>query len=310
MLNPGGRGDSTVPSRPNRLATLGNPVLTGMSLPALAKLIGWPRSKPPRPSDATTADGAGTGKAEPAEASSAKRSPTPNASSQSSSACARSAPGRSWPNCSRSADAPSATRAPGSARYWTRNSAPSAVPRPATPARRRYLPLSQDTKAHRPGPKHHFESLRLHYAANLMSATPKASWPWVKTMLHSVYDQPDAASVHAQYDRLADAVAGTLPQVAGHLDAARADVLAFTSFPKNSGARSGPATRRNASTGKSAGEPTSSGSSRAATPSSALSAPSWPNRTTNGPKAAATSASTSSPAPASPSPPTPETLRR
>jgi hypothetical protein len=29
----------TVPSRPNRLATLGNPVLTGMSRPALAKLI-------------------------------------------------------------------------------------------------------------------------------------------------------------------------------------------------------------------------------------------------------------------------------
>jgi putative transposase len=65
-----------------------------------------------------------------------------------------------------------------------------------------------------------------------MSATPKASWPWVKTLLHSVYDQPDAASVHAQYDRLVDAVAGKLPKVAEHLDAARADVLAFTSFPK------------------------------------------------------------------------------
>ena len=65
-----------------------------------------------------------------------------------------------------------------------------------------------------------------------MSATPKASWPWVKTLLHSVYDQPDAASVHAQYDRLVDAIAGKLPQVAAHLDAARADVLAFTSFPK------------------------------------------------------------------------------
>jgi hypothetical protein len=38
-----------------------------------------------------------------------------------------------------------------------------------------------------------------------MSATPKASWPWVKTLLRSVYDQPDAASVHAQYDRLTDA---------------------------------------------------------------------------------------------------------
>ena len=65
-----------------------------------------------------------------------------------------------------------------------------------------------------------------------MPVTPKSSWPWVKTLLHSVYDQPDAASVHAQYDRLVDAVAGKLPKVAEHLDAARADVLAFTSFPK------------------------------------------------------------------------------
>jgi putative transposase len=72
-----------------------------------------------------------------------------------------------------------------------------------------------------------WQRCRTHYAANLMSATPKASWPWVKTLLHSVYDQLDAASVHAQYDRLVDAVA-----VAAHLDAARPDVLAFTSFPK------------------------------------------------------------------------------
>jgi transposase-like protein len=77
-----------------------------------------------------------------------------------------------------------------------------------------------------------WQRCRTHYAANLMSATPKASWPWVKTLLHSVYDQPDAASVHAQYDRLVDAVAGKLPKVAEHLDAARADVMAFTSFPK------------------------------------------------------------------------------
>src|SRR5690348_7094302 len=77
-----------------------------------------------------------------------------------------------------------------------------------------------------------WQRCRTHYAANLMSVTPKTSWPWVKTLLHSVYDQPDAASVHAQYDRLIDAISGKLPAVAAHLDAARPDVLAFTSFPK------------------------------------------------------------------------------
>jgi transposase-like protein len=65
-----------------------------------------------------------------------------------------------------------------------------------------------------------------------MSATPKASWPWVKTLLHSVYDQPDASSVHDQYDRLTGVITAKLPKVAAHLDAARADVLAFTGFPK------------------------------------------------------------------------------
>ncbi|MBW0108725.1 IS256 family transposase [Pseudonocardia sp. KRD-182] len=77
-----------------------------------------------------------------------------------------------------------------------------------------------------------WQRCRTHYAANLMAATPKASWPWVRALLHSVYDQPDAASVHAQFDRVLDAVADKLPKVSEHLDTARADVLAFTSFPK------------------------------------------------------------------------------
>jgi putative transposase len=65
-----------------------------------------------------------------------------------------------------------------------------------------------------------------------MSATPKASWGWVKALLHSVYDQPDADAVHAQFDRILDALTDKLPAVAAHLDTARADILAFTAFPK------------------------------------------------------------------------------
>ena len=65
-----------------------------------------------------------------------------------------------------------------------------------------------------------------------MAVTPKASWPWVKTLLHSVFDQPDAGSVAAQYDRIIDALADKLPKTTEHLEAARADLLAFTAFPK------------------------------------------------------------------------------
>jgi putative transposase len=77
-----------------------------------------------------------------------------------------------------------------------------------------------------------WQRCRTHYAANLMSATPKNAWGWVKALLHSVYDQPDAEAVHAQFDRVLDALGDKLPAVAEHLDDARADILAFTAFPK------------------------------------------------------------------------------
>jgi putative transposase len=76
-----------------------------------------------------------------------------------------------------------------------------------------------------------WQRCRTHYAANLMSVTPKTMWPAVKAMLHSVYDQPDSGSVHAQFDRLLDYVDGKLPAAFNHLDTARADILAFTGFP-------------------------------------------------------------------------------
>ncbi|SFG05487.1 Transposase, Mutator family, partial [Actinopolymorpha cephalotaxi] len=46
------------------------------------------------------------------------------------------------------------------------------------------------------------------------------------------YDQPDAAAVHDQFNRVLDALGDKLPKVADHLEAARPDVLAFTTFPK------------------------------------------------------------------------------
>ena len=77
-----------------------------------------------------------------------------------------------------------------------------------------------------------WQRCRTHYAANLMAVTPKNMWPAVKAMLHSVYDQPDATAVHAQFDRLLDYVQTRWPAVSAHLDTARADILAFTGFPE------------------------------------------------------------------------------
>lgn len=77
-----------------------------------------------------------------------------------------------------------------------------------------------------------WQRCRTHYAANLMATTPKASWPWVRALLHSVYDQPDTASVNAQFDRVLHALGDKMPRVAQHLEGARPDILAFTDFPK------------------------------------------------------------------------------
>jgi transposase-like protein len=76
-----------------------------------------------------------------------------------------------------------------------------------------------------------WQRCRTPYAANLIAVTPKSSWPWVKALLHSVYDQPDATAVHAQFDRIVDALTGKLPAAAEHLQDAREDILAFTAFP-------------------------------------------------------------------------------
>jgi transposase-like protein len=78
-----------------------------------------------------------------------------------------------------------------------------------------------------------WQRCRTHYAANLMAVCSKSAWPGVKAMLHSVYDQPDATAVHAQYDKLLDSELVTaLPEVREHLDAARDQILAFTAFPR------------------------------------------------------------------------------
>ena len=116
----------------------------------------------------------------------------------------------------------------------------------------------------------------------------------MKALLHSVYDQPDAASVHAQFDRIVDALAEKLPAVAEHLEQARADILAFTAYPKELWRQiwsNNPQERLNREIRRA---PTWSASSPTATRSSASSAPCSPNNTTNGPKAAGTGVQVSS----------------
>lgn len=76
-----------------------------------------------------------------------------------------------------------------------------------------------------------WQRCRTHYLRNLLTKVPKSAQPWVATMVRTIFDQPDAASVQAQYARVVEAIEARFPDAAAHLDQARADLLAFTTFP-------------------------------------------------------------------------------
>jgi putative transposase len=116
-----------------------------------------------------------------------------------------------------------------------------------------------------------WQRCRTHYAVNPMAITPKSSWPWVRTLLHSIFDQPDAESVVAQYDRVLDALAENSPKSPS--TSTPPSCWRLPPSPNRSGARSGPTIHRSGSIQKSGAEPTSWASSPTAPPSSASSAP-------------------------------------
>jgi transposase-like protein len=76
-----------------------------------------------------------------------------------------------------------------------------------------------------------WQRCRTHYLRNLLTKVPKTAQPWVATMVRTIFDQPDAAEVRAQFARVVDAIAAKYPDAATHLDDAREDLLAFTAFP-------------------------------------------------------------------------------
>jgi transposase-like protein len=77
-----------------------------------------------------------------------------------------------------------------------------------------------------------WQRCRTHYAPNLATKVPKSAQPWVMTLFRAIFGQPDADQVHAQFARVVDALIEKLPDAAEHLDAARANLLAFTAFPR------------------------------------------------------------------------------
>jgi transposase-like protein len=77
-----------------------------------------------------------------------------------------------------------------------------------------------------------WQRCRTHYLRNLLTRVPKSAQPHVATQVRTIFDQPDADAVHAQFDRVVAALAEKFGDAAEHLDDARDDLLAFTAYPR------------------------------------------------------------------------------
>src|SRR5271156_3993327 len=77
-----------------------------------------------------------------------------------------------------------------------------------------------------------WQRCRTHYHRNLLTRVPRSAQPWVSTLVRTIFEQPDAASVRSQHAQVVGALEAKLPAAAAHLDAARDDILAFTAFPR------------------------------------------------------------------------------
>lgn len=79
-----------------------------------------------------------------------------------------------------------------------------------------------------------WQRCRTHYLRNLLTKVPRASASMVATMVRTIFAQPDPESVWAQHRRVVDQLHTVgLVDAAEHLDAAGAEILAFTGFPKS-----------------------------------------------------------------------------
>jgi len=76
-----------------------------------------------------------------------------------------------------------------------------------------------------------WQRCRTHFLRNLLAKVPKSAGPFVATLVRSIFAQPDAEAVWAQFHRVVEQLAERFPAAAEMLEAAGSDILAFTAFP-------------------------------------------------------------------------------
>ncbi|SDR95729.1 Transposase (or an inactivated derivative) [Microlunatus soli] len=74
---------------------------------------------------------------------------------------------------------------------------------------------------------------RVHFARNLLALVPKSHKDMVASVFRTAFAQPDATAAAAVWDQVRDQLAQTFPKIGPLMDDAKAEVLAFTTFPRS-----------------------------------------------------------------------------
>jgi putative transposase len=73
---------------------------------------------------------------------------------------------------------------------------------------------------------------RIHWMRNALAHVPAKQRPAVSAMSKTIFAQETAREAHEQWNSVAEALRGRAPKLAGLMDEAREDVLAYTAFPR------------------------------------------------------------------------------
>ena len=77
-----------------------------------------------------------------------------------------------------------------------------------------------------------WQRCRVHFVRNVLTRVPKATQSMVATLIRSIFEQPDHEQVLAQHARVVDQLTDRFGEAADMLVEAQADILAFSTFPK------------------------------------------------------------------------------
>jgi len=76
-----------------------------------------------------------------------------------------------------------------------------------------------------------WQRCRVHFMRNILTALPKGRQEMVASIIRTIFAQPDAEHIDAQFDEVARMIERVHPKAADMLHEARADILAFRAFP-------------------------------------------------------------------------------